>query len=517
MKSRRSVPVYRIFAALFIALALLGSLGKQTQGQVSGWIAPRALSSTDFFSWFPDIVADPYGNLHVVWASGVVGFDSVYYTTSSDGFSWRTPNDIFANPWVGTNSGATRPTLLVDHNSNLNITFIDPNQAFYSRVPLWDASYALSWLPRETMSSLDQTAYFSRMAIDSQNRLHYVYTQNMPSAACSNCYHVFYRQSTDDGNTWSEPVDLMDTQIGAVKPQILVDRSDNIYLVWETGQGGGLGQLSGPTTVTFAASYDAGKTWTIPTDFPVTADESAKNITIGIDRNNDLVVAWWSLPEDLIMYQTSSNKGRTWSDPTPIPLVWGAAEVYKSNLDDYSMASDSAGNLHLVAVGRVEKTQTDLNIVDLVWDGTEWAAPDIIATYKGDVPEWPRIAINKGNQLNVVWFVRDEAHIWESDKGRYRVWFSQGYASAPSRQAEPVPSLTPTAQATPTLEPTATTPPVEGDAVVTAEPTLNPADQIPPVNVPLSETDYIPLLAKALLPSILFVVGIFVVTFVRRR
>ncbi len=98
--------------------------------------------------------------------------------------------------------------------------------------------------------------------------------------------------------------------------------------------------------------------------------------------------------------------------------------------------SDSSGNLHLAAVARVTKEQKELDIVDLVWNGSEWMVPDVITTYDGDVPEWPRIAVNKGNQLNVVWFVRDEAHIWESDKGHYRVWYSNGLAEAASIRVE---------------------------------------------------------------------------------
>ncbi len=520
MYLHRKKAVFQIVIALVLAAAVLGSIGSVSQGQssspTSNWTDPIALSPAGAYSWFPDIAADEYGNLHVVWASGVLGFDSVIYTTSANGVDWRTPNDVFALIQEGFGSAATRPTLLVDHQSNLHISFVDLTTVYYSRVQLWDASNALSWLPKETMSG-KQTSYFSRMAIDSKNHLHYVFTENVPSVTCSNCYHIFYRQSVDGGDTWSDPIDLIGDQEGAVKPQILIDKKDNIHVVWESGQGGGLGQLTDPTYVTYAASYDNGATWTKAIDFPLSEDEMAKNITIGLDHDNHLVVAWWSLPLDWIMYQTSADDGKTWSEPTPIPEVWGAASVYRSNLDDYSMASDSAGNLHLVAVGRIDKEQKDLNIVDLVWDGTEWAKPDVIATYQGDVPEWPRITVNKGNQLDVVWFVRDEAHIWQSDKGRYRVWYSKGLGSSSPIFAKALPSLTPTLEATEVLTPTSTVDPLTGEIMTTPEPTINLADKTPPVHVPVSETDYIPLLAKALLPSVLFLAGIVVVAFIRRR
>ena len=516
MHPQRHSAMYKITIAMFIAVVALGSMGRISQGQTNSWSNPKQISESELFSWFPDIAADPYGNLHVVYASGVIGYDLVLYTTSNNGINWQTPNDVFALPQEDGGSAATRPSLLVDRNSNLNISFVDLTTVYFSRVQEWNASLAQSWMDKVPMSG-KQTSYFSRMAIDSKDTLHFVYTENVPSIACAVCFHVFYRQSTDNGVTWSEPHDIITSQNGAVKPQILVDKKDNIHVVWESGLGGGLGQLSDPTAVSYSASYDGGKTWSKPMEFPLKVDELAKNITIGLDRYNHLVVAWWSLPADLIMYQTSSDDGRTWSDPLPIPNVWGAAQVYRSNLDDYAMANDSSGNIHLVAVARVDQLQKGLDIVDLAWDGTEWALPDVVTSYQGDVPEWPRIAVNKGNQLNVVWFVRDEAHIWESDKGQYRVWYSKGFTSAPSIPPESLPTVTPTFTVTPVVNLTSTSEPLVNDTVVTPEPTLNLADQVPPVNVPTSETDYLPLLLKALLPSILFVVCVVVVTMVRRR
>ncbi len=320
--------IFRAAFALFIATGILGFVGGVSQGQSSRWSTPTPLSPLDTYSWFPDIVADPYGNLHVVWASGFPGFDAVIYTTSPSGINWSTPNDIFANPQVGTNSGATRPSLLVDRNDNLNISFIDPNTVFYSRAQLWNASDALAWLPRAPVSG-DQTSYFSKLAIDSKEHLHLVYTENVISTSCSNCYHIYYRNSEDGGITWSAPLDITKGQEGSAKPQILIDKKDNIHVVWESGEGGGLGQLSNPTAVSYAASYDDGKTWKEPITFPINEDEIAKNITIGLDRKNQLVVAWWLLPADWIMYQVSDDYGRSWSDPIQIPEVWGAGEVYR--------------------------------------------------------------------------------------------------------------------------------------------------------------------------------------------
>ena len=198
----------QLIIILFLVLASLGRPDQVSYGQESTWSEPQPLSNASAYSWFPDVAADAYGNIHVVWASGYVGYDAVLYTTSKTGSFWSAPNDIFALPTGDSGSAATRPSLMTDQNSNLHISFVDLTTVYYSRVQVWNAAFAQSWLPRQAMNN-KQTAYFSKVAIDSKNTLHYVFTENTPSAVCSNCYHVFYRQSTDLGLTWSEPVDLV--------------------------------------------------------------------------------------------------------------------------------------------------------------------------------------------------------------------------------------------------------------------------------------------------------------------
>jgi hypothetical protein len=514
MKSnQRFSRIIKYLAGLMLGLILM-AIVKPSSGQ-SLWSAPLAISPEGSFAWFPDILADPYGRVHAVWASGAVGFDQVYYASTDTGYSWTKPNDIFATPLVGNESYAARPSLLIDKNGHLNLTYLNSKAVNYSKSPIMKATLPGAWTPSVPING-SQPGYFSRMALDSQNTLHLVFTQNNPAGACPICYHIYHRQSIDDGNSWSPPVDIIKDAVGAVKPQMIIDKDDNIHLVWESGMGGGLGQLTNPTAVTYAASYDKGKTWSVPLNLS-SSTEMGKNIAIGIDKSGDLVVAWLSLPSDLIKFQISSDHGKSWSSPSSIPGAFGAAQVYASNLDDYAFASDSDGYLHLAAVGRVLANQDTLNVLDLVWDGSQWKKPDIIATYKGDVPEWPRITISQGNQIYVIWFVRDQAHIWESDKGQYRVWLSRGYAPSQSVGALPLPTAAASGTAiptnpTPTLTATSSVP-IEGAGIATA--VNNP--QFPQTAIPTSEAQLLPLLAAAIIPSILLIIGVAIFKYMRSR
>jgi hypothetical protein len=475
-------------------------LSAQPSSGQSMWTSPVALSEPGFFAWFPDITADPYGIVHLVFASGYQGFDEVFYMNSSDGQTWSKQNDIFAMPWVGTNSAATRPSLMVDRHGHLNISFVDLTTVYYSRVSVSSGSKVSAWAPKQTISG-GQIAYFSKMALDSKNIIHFIFSQNTPSDNCPICYHLYYRYSKDDGTSWAPAVDIIPGALGAVKPQLMVDRNDNLHLVWESGRGGGLGQLTNPTSVSYTSSKDGGKTWSAPQTLSRSADENAKNITIGQDRLGNLVVVYWSRAIDQIVYRVSTDGGNIWSAASPIPDILGAAAVYASNLDDYSVAADSNGDLHVAAIGRLSGSTDTLNIFDLVWDGYSWAKPDVIATYKNDVPEWPRITVSQGNQLYVTWFVRDAAHIFQ-ENGVYQVWYSKKTASSPSVNTLPIPTAgsVPTKVLTTTVKQTTTPTPALIETSDTAFVRRSGT-------TPSSEAEMLPFIAAMLIPSLLLLFG----------
>ncbi len=474
------------------------------------------------YGWFPDIAADSYGGLHIVWSTGktipAVGggtllatpapdeFDVVMYTTSVNGINWSAPDDIAA---MASGGEVTRPSLLIDPGGVLRITYREVG-IFYSEAPL-DGSISARTMQSPKVVSEKQVAYFSRMAMDSKGVIHLVYTENVPSPSCPICYHVFYRQSVDGGKTWSLRLDISQNNIGSAKPQFIIDKKDNLHVVWEAGVGGAYGQLDDPSSVMYATSHDGGKTWSKPYKFS-SPNNWARNITIGEDGQGNLVVAWLAPDEDQIYYQISYNHGLTWSNPEAIPNVWGGWSVYNARLDDYTMATDSDGNLHLVFVGRLSADDKNLEILHLTWNGSTWSKPDFITRLVGDVPEWPRLTVSLGNQLNVVWFVRGQTHIWDSDSTHYRIWYShlitQTAALTPVPSPTPAPDIISTSVPTPTVLPTATQIP----------PQLAAALHSPMTNFSIySEYGNMLLMAKSLLPGILLLGLVFIVVRIRRH
>jgi hypothetical protein len=543
MFPNRSIYRYSLFFFTALGLGFLGLVltPRVSYGQSSGWTSPNRLSSQGQTSWFPDVAVDTMGTVHIVWSSGVLDYDLVIHTSFFRNGSQVDPIEIRA--MYKTGGEVTRPTLFVDGKGMLHMAFRDTH-VYYSQVNPSRAHFAKYWDADHQISE----GYFSRVVVDSKGRIHYIFTRNVITGACQICYHVFYLYSDDNGMTWSDETDISRGPLGAAKPQIILDKNDNLHIVWEAGIGGSYGQLSDtdPTQVMYVASYDNGTSWETPLQLnPSTM--VAKSITLGLDGEGKLVVVWWNINDDGVFYQVSNNLGKAWSLPVRLPGVLGYWSEYHSRLDDYAMAADSTGNLHLVLVGRLDErvestpvsitqdaktptatsTQTPiptstptglqptpdlrmrLSVLHVTWNRETWSKPDVIESYVGDGPEWPRIAVGLGNQLHVVWFVRDEKDIWKGG-GDYTVWYSSKTISAPR--------YTPAVY--PTLEPTET---VEVTQQVLETATVTPVMELPE-NVSVStgklvykEMDYISVAAFSVIPVFVIVVIFILITRKLRR
>ena len=508
--NRRYTPL--VIAAIVAAGCWVLSLSTPAGAQSGAWSAPTSLGEY----WFPDVAVDASGRVHAVWASGTTGFDAVMYAKRELGGEWSRPIDIFAEPQIAGGSEATRPTLFVDSDNQLHSTHRSTT-VFYSQAPAGGAHVASYWRAQLAIGE----GYFSRVARSADGALHLIYTQNLQTESCRICYHVYYVRSYDDGISWSDPQDISLELIGTAKPQLLIDSQQNLHVVWESGLGGSYGQLSDPTTVVYVGSADGGESWSLPYKFDpsrgVTTAAMARNIAIGEDGNGHLVVAWWAIPEDTIYFQTSRDAGRTWSMAQPIPNVLGIWALYQSRLDDYAMATDSAGRVHLVLVGRRAVEQTQAELIRITWDGSGWSQPDVIAAYGGDMPEWPRIAVGLGNELHVVWFVRDVGSLFNSDAGNYRVWYSTRTVDSEAIAPVDVPLIPPPQPRTVANEraaplPTAT-PRIETVAV---ENLAEPGELVLAQDI-TSENDDVLVLLMALGPALAILLATVALVLLRRR
>ena len=470
----------------------IGGIPPQGQGIVNA-----ALISS---SWFPNIAVGPEGSVHIIWNSGSQqgnsedeSIDTFMYRALLNG-QWTEPNSIFI---TGKGGWTIRNGIAVGPDGKVNVSFRSKTNILFMRASWNNAWGAQQWSEPRTVNSLS-VAYYNTLAVDRHNVLHLVWSeavinQDKLRPECQNCANMFYRQSHDNGESWSAPINLSNSNYGDNRPQMVIDARDRIHVVWDQGRDWSAG-LGSPKRGVYVRSDDGGLSWTKPYYIeapaldPVprsSADNQQSNpnavqqTTIGVQANGNPLIVYRTV-SGRIFSQFSNDGGATWQLPRQIEGI-SARDRIGNDLDKFSMVFDGAGIAHLIIVGFPKPlAQMPENITDppkllhLAWNGTSWSQATLISDYLA--PDYPTAVIS-GNTLHVVWFTRDpKTEGTQNLIRRYQIWYSsrlvggQAVQLLPTFTPEPVQVETATPQ--PTLIPTMTPLPA---AVASAPPGVPPA------------------------------------------
>ncbi|MBC7077348.1 MAG: exo-alpha-sialidase [Synergistales bacterium] len=304
--------------------------------------------------------------------------------------------------------------------------------------------------------------YMADMGIDHKGTLHLLFDDmgNPEGDFClGGCADIYYRHSKDEGQSWSTPLNLSQSPTGSSREQLKIDAQGALYVTWDEGWDR-LSGVGAPIYSVYRASLDGGISWSAPLTITYPTTGTAQ-LTAGADGQGGVLLVWRNTELDDLFYQWSTDYGQSWSNPASVPGIF--ARPWTIPFDLYDMATDSAGIIHLLAVGRQSPEENaPLGLYHLSWDGHSWSAPNCVFCGFG-FPEYPRLVISEGNHLHAVWFVRD--YLWEL--GNYEVWYSESYSQAPQQTPIPLPTptLTPTQTIIPpaTPSPTPTFPPLSSD------------------------------------------------------
>jgi len=488
--------------------------GTVVYAQGGGWSEPVRLSTNTPSSWFPDVAVDSQGRVHVVWDSGYPpqgpddpGTGTTMYAVRRDG-EWSEPNDIALH----LPTGVSRPAIAVDGVDRLHMV-LRGGGVRYTQASAAEAWSARAWSTPHRVSGLNLT-YTPDLVVDDRGRIHVVWEEWVPVELSPEeiflqqrspyLADVFYRYSDDGGRLWSPAVNLSRTpNVGSGRVDIALDGEGGVHVGWD--EGWDRNSLEGdPDAVVYARSLDGGDGWSEPVVFSSTADAYAQ-MTVGTDGSTGVLLVWRTFLSNRLVYAWSADRGATFSDPRPIPSVF--ARPWVSPFDAYDMAADGVGNIHLVAVGSstVPTPTSPLALYHLTWNGEEWTYPEVIAWYPGpENPEWPRIAVEGGRRLHVVWFTRPEGVVSVG----VQVWYSERDLGL---EVTPEPTWTPTPTSTP-LPPSPSPPPPPSTPTPMPE-TFTPS----PVASLYTEDDELILLGVAVLPVLLLVAVFGGVILGRRR
>ncbi len=504
---------FRIAMAGLVLAIGLPAWTAQAQDETDGWSEPIQISDLNQSSWFPVGATARSGRFLAFWSTSLNlpsnGFDLVMESSTLDGQEWTPSVDIQAlSQGPNLESEVTRAAVWIDERDIVHMTFrgLQTFSLFYTQAPLAEANDVRGW---STPVELGQQTYFSQVLTDRRGTIHVVFTSNVYSRRCPICYRVFYRRSPDNGLTWTDPVDISRIASGSAKPALLLDPDNGLHVAWESARGGTLGRVDTPAQILVASSLDGGDTWTEPQALAAPESEGSYRIGLALEPLGRIMAVWTALPQGRMFYSMSFDRGRSWDPAVEIP---GLEAPLTTALDNLSLATDGSNFVHLACVCGATLREGEYDLSHLVWDGNVWSAPEVVATYEGDLPEWPVVRVGLGNVLHLVWYVRNEEAIFDTDAGNYTVWYAT--LTTDSISFEPVPEATAIIRPTqapvslPSATPQATPTPIRPIVI------SNPGDisQVEPYN----EADYTLLVGLSLLPVLLLVGAIGLVIRLRR-
>jgi len=161
---------------------------------------------------------------------------------------------------------------------------------------------------------------------------------------------VFFANSANKGDHWSENIKINDTPIGDQtdqrSPSIVVSESEEIYVVWSDTR-------YGTFQIFFAKSDDGGLTFfpNVPIGESLPLNHSQEFPTLAMDSNQNLFVAWKEVSPDLgddkfsgrIYFSKSMDDGISWMEKI---IVDGSVPV-RSAQQNPNMIVDDSDNIYI--------------------------------------------------------------------------------------------------------------------------------------------------------------------------
>ncbi len=179
------------------AVVLLGLLGLCANAQAQVFSTAKNVSNNSDYSYTPQVAVDAAGNIYAVWEDDTANNSNILFSRS-------------------TNGGAT-----------------------FS-------------VPRN-LSNSSGWSFNPRISVDGQGGINVVWVSDAPGNN-----DVFFSRSTDGGGSFSTPLNLSHDAADSLSPQLAVDASGNISIVWESDN------IS--FGVLFSHSTDSGATFSAPLD-----------------------------------------------------------------------------------------------------------------------------------------------------------------------------------------------------------------------------------------------------------
>jgi hypothetical protein len=324
----------------------------------SQWSRPVIIAGGDAEISGPQIIGDPSGLFHVLWSQPDDPTQSdpetsIYYSRQ-EAQGWSSPVQILRSPDKSSQCHWNSA------DGILSIVWEDSQAGgiYYSWSNSLSAASVFEWAEPDLLPATMTAAHSPDLLVDHSGILYVVYAVPLNEGR-----GIYLTKSTDGGETWTEPVSVFDAVVAGwdMVDQPHLSQTDNgeLHMVWSRNS---LPGGKGPLALFYSRSVDGGETW-IPaelveesmilwSDLYPTGDQTLHRLWIGGDEDGVN-----------LLDQYSSDGGRSWSAAANLSL-------FGEKPGPVSAVRDAQGQLHLLHI--VENLDANVTMNYILWNGERW-------------------------------------------------------------------------------------------------------------------------------------------------
>lgn len=280
-----------------VAILALSSVCATAQGQT--FSPPKNISNNRDYSFTPQVAVDGAGNIYAVWKDNTATNSNILFSRSNDGGA-----TFSAQVNVSKSSGSSfNPLISVDRQGRINVVWINNspgnNDVFFSRSTDGGSTFSAPLnLSNDAADSLSP-----QLAVDGSGNINVIWESDNIQ------FGVLFSHSTDGGATFSAPLDLATNTGGSFGAQLALAADGSINVVWEDDSNSG-------STISYSRSSDNGATFSVPKNLSSNLGNSFES-QIAVDAGGNIDVIWAdSTPGNFdIFFSRSTDQGATFSSP----------------------------------------------------------------------------------------------------------------------------------------------------------------------------------------------------------
>ena len=261
-----------------ILISLLLFTLQEICAQPGSWSEPYRICNNQGGASDIDMVVDDFGRIHVVWADNTrLGWWTFEYDIL---YAWR-ENGIWSDPINISTLDTTysrHPRIDVDSEGYPHVVwshrYIFPDaEIFYSA--LTDSG----WFEPIDVTPYNSSTYLPDICIDNSDLIHIVWADYLTGN-----YDIMYRRF--DGEIWSDVVNVTNDNYYAAQPRIVVDSEESLHLTYTNSP-----YSAGPYREIYYNYYN-GEQWMSQVNISNTGLDDSSDPDIAVDSNDNPHVVW---------------------------------------------------------------------------------------------------------------------------------------------------------------------------------------------------------------------------------